>query len=161
MSAVISQCGLYRHRLERELSPVGLIIAAFGVNPSKADATINDATVNKWMGFGRRNGGRKLIVGNAHDYRATDVGELARVPTPVSAMNDIHLKAIIEDADILWPCWGSRNKLPRDLHTNLYRLKQLIIESGKPIMILGLTKSGDPMHPLMVGYDTPLIPWAP
>jgi len=159
MSAIISECGKYRYRLERELGPVGLIIAAFGVNPSKADAIIDDQTVNKWMGFGRRNSGRKIIIGNPHGYRATDVNELAGVSDPVGPDNWEHLRQIIADADILWPCWGSRNKLPQELHTNLYRLKQLIFESGKPVMILGLTKSGDPKHPLMLGYDTPLIPW--
>lgn len=159
MSAIISEDGLFRYRLERDLGPVGLIIAAFGVNPSTANATENDPSLNKWMGFAKRNGGRRLILGNPHAYRATDVRELARVSDPVGPDNEAHLRAIITDADILWPCWGSRLKLPPSLHTNLYRLKQMIFESGKPVMILGLTKSGDPMHPLMLGYSTPLIPW--
>ena len=31
--------------------------------------------------------------------------------------------------------------------------------SGKPLLCFGLTKSRDPKHPLMLGYDTPLIEW--
>ncbi len=29
----------------------------------------------------------------------------------------------------------------------------------KPIMTFGLTNSGDPKHPLTLGYDTPLVPY--
>jgi hypothetical protein len=32
--------------------------------------------------------------------------------------------------------------------------------SGKPVKHFGLTQSGDPKHPLMLGYDTKLIEWA-
>ncbi len=159
MSAIISADGLYRHRLEREVQANGIVAAYFGVNPSTADAEAEDATTRKWHGFSLRNGIRRYIAGNAHDYRATDVRELAKVSTPVSAMNEIHLRAIIEDADVLIPCWGSRAKLPPSLHTNLYRLKQLILDSGKPVKVFGFTNSGDPMHPLMLGYDRPLMPW--
>lgn len=159
MSAIISSCGHYRYRLERDSEAPGHTVAVFGVNPSTADATTDDATVRKWRGFAMRNGWTRIIVGNAHAYRAKNVGELKAVPDPVGPDNWTWLEKIIQQADVLWPCWGSRDKLPRELHTNLYRLKQMILGSGKPVVILGLTKTGDPMHPLMVGYDTALTPW--
>jgi hypothetical protein len=39
-------------------------------------------------------------------------------------------------------------------------LMQVLLASGKPVLHFGTTKSGDPLHPQMLGYATPLIPWA-
>ena len=53
MSAVISDCGAYRYRLDRDVDPLlgGPVYAFFGVNPSTADADIDVATVRKRRGF--------------------------------------------------------------------------------------------------------------
>ena len=54
MSAVLSPCGQYRFRLERTISMEGPVYAFFGINPSTADANLDDATVRKWIGFCKR-----------------------------------------------------------------------------------------------------------
>lgn len=167
MSAVISPCGMYRYRLDRSLRPEndgGKVIAYFGINPSTADAQIDDATVRKWKGFTLRNGGERFIVGNVFSYRATDVKELARLVDTVPLRGDEHsqnLRAIIAEADILVPCWGAIGKLPMSLRAYPNSLLGLLLKSGKPIFTFGLTNCGQPRHPLMLAYDTPLIPWAP
>ncbi|MFH7094285.1 hypothetical protein ACHWI2_17055, partial [Klebsiella pneumoniae] len=66
---------------------------------------------------------------------------------------------IIRDADVLVPCWGSRTKLPKSLHVHLDRLLEQLVASGKPVLAFGVTGSGDPKHPLMLGYSTKLVPW--
>jgi hypothetical protein len=82
VSAVISPCGLYRYRLERHgLSGAGAV-AWIMVNPSTADATQDDATIRKVIGFTERMGGGWAIVGNKFAYRATDVRELRRRRRP-------------------------------------------------------------------------------
>lgn len=159
MSALLSPCGKYRHRLEREVQPTGIVAAFFGVNPSTAGETEDDATTRKWIGFSLRNGIKKYLVGNPFDYRAVDVRELAKVSEPVSPQNLEHLMRIIADADVLIPCWGSKDKVPPTLRFHLVRLKRYIFESGKPVKIFGLTASGDPKHPLMLSYSTPLTEW--
>jgi hypothetical protein len=159
MSAIISECGTFRYRLEREVQLSGLVIAYFGVNGSTAGAVENDHTVRKWIGFTRVNGGSRFIVGNAFGYRATDVNALAHAADPVGPENDSHLARIIADADLLVPCWGSRQKLPPRLRHRMDDLRDLLFASGKPVKIFGLSKSGDPLHPLMLGYNTPLIEW--
>lgn len=58
MSAIISECGLYRVRLERDLGRAGPAVAILGVNPSTADATANDATIRKDIGFGAAKDGQ-------------------------------------------------------------------------------------------------------
>ena len=159
MSAIISKCGMYRYRLERDVQPEGLVFGYFGVNGSTATATEDDHTVRKWIGFTKVNGGRRFIVGNAFAFRATDVRELATMVDPVGPENEIHLERIIRDADVLVPCWGSRTKLPKSLYVHLDRLLEQLVASGKPVLAFGVTGSGDPKHPLMLGYSTSLVPW--
>lgn len=162
MSAVISPCGLHRYRLDRNLWPVnsgGKVFAYFGINPSTADATFDDATVRKWRGFTERNGGERFIVGNVFSYRATDVHELARAQSPQGPGFWAELVQILAEADILVPCWGSRSKVPERLRPQIDGLLELLTASGKPVMHFGLTSGGDPKHPLMLAYSTPLRPW--
>jgi hypothetical protein len=161
MSAVFSTCGKYRHRLDREIQAEGKVALFVGVNPSTAGAEAEDQTTGKWRGFSLRNFIRRYIVVNPFDYCSTDVRQLAKVSAPISADNLVHIMAAIAEADILIPCWGSRDKLPKELRHHLIRMKNTLFESGKPVLIFGLTKSGDPMHPLMLGYDTQLTPWTP
>lgn len=158
-SAVISACGLYRHRLDRAVQERGLVIAYYGVNGSTADEIENDQTVKKWFGFTLRNDGRKFIVGNAFGYRSKDVKLLASVDDPVGPDNAMHLQAIISEADIHVPCWGNRGKVPQRLHHHFDQLEMMLRQSGKPIKIFGLTKKGDPVHPLMLSYSIKLMDW--
>lgn len=158
-SALISDCGKYRWRLERHVQENGLIFAYFGVNGSTATAVEDDQTVKKWRGFSERNGARGFVVGNVFGYRATDVNELASVADPVGAENAAHIQQIISDADVLVPCWGARGKLPKRLRKHLDDLMAVILASGKPVKVFGLTTSGDPLHPQMLGYATPLVPY--
>jgi len=162
VSAVISPCGLYRYRLEREVCPSregSKVFAFFGINPSTADAALDDATVRKWRGFTARNGGHRFIVGNVFSYRATDVRELKTVAAACGPDHMDHLRDIIEAADVLVPCWGASGKVPGALHHVIVNTLILLQLSGKPLLHFGLTASGDPKHPLMLGYDTPLLPW--
>lgn len=171
MSAVISTCGLYRYRLERALHPTvvdlsqpselrGKVVAFFGVNPSTADASVDDATVRKWIGFCRIWGVPRFIVGNVFAYRATNVRELAKVEDPFGDEIGEHTTAIMDEADILVPCWGRIDKVPPRLQFAFDILMEALMCSGKPVMCFGHTKAGDPKHPLMLGYDTRLIPWS-
>lgn len=157
-TAVISDCQNYRYRLTRELGLFGdKVFAYFGVNPSTADATIDDRTVSKWIGFTERNGGSRFIVGNVFAYRATDVKELSTAKDPIGPDNDNHILQIISEADILVPCWGSRNKIPPALQFRLDEVLSMLSQSGKPVLTFGLTQSNDPKHPLMLPYTTDLV----
>lgn len=161
MSAVISPCGMYRYRLERTVAMEGPVYAFFGINPSTADASVDDATVRKWIGFAKRWGASRFIVGNVWPLRSTDVRRLATATRwlDIGRENQRHILAMATEADVLVPCWGGREKVPRIMHNEIDDLAALLLGTGKPVMHFGLTKSGDPKHPLMLGYDTPLTPW--
>ena len=161
MSAIFSPCERYRYRLEREVQPEGITYAYFGINPSTADAVLNDATVRKWIGFTLRNGGRRFIVGNVFGIRSKDVKRLA-AHTVASAQGPDwakHFDKIIEDADVLVPCWGASGKIPRHLRDELDNVLARLVASGKPVKHFGVTACGQPLHPQMLAYATPLIPW--
>lgn len=156
-SAVFSPCGLYRHRLDREVQEHGITIVYCGVNGSTATADAEDQTTKKWRGFTLRNGGARYIAINPFGYRATDVRVLASVADPVGPLNEQYVSQALAEADLIVPCWGNRAKVPERLRHHFSAMLKKMRATGKPMKCFGLTSSGDPMHPLMLGYDTPLV----
>lgn len=160
MSAVISPCGLYRYHLSRSIGMGGRRVTFIGVNPSTADAHVDDATVRKWVGFARRWGFDRIDVVNLFAFRATDVRQLAGEADPIGPLNDDYIDKHVQAADLVVPCWGNRSKLPIPLRGRALDIEHLIrTRAIGQTKCLGLTGSGDPRHPLMLGYDTPLEAW--
>lgn len=154
---------LYRYRLERNLGRAGPVVALLGVNPSKAGAEVTDPTITKDIGFGSRLGWGRLIKGNLFARVSTDVRGLRESLTnpidPIGPENDIHLRQIMEDADIVVPCWGPTAKVPKGLRNRWRKVARIADELGKPLWCFGVAQDGQPRHTLMLAYATPLIPW--
>ena len=161
MSAVISPCEQYRYRLERFASPHATVTAVIMVNPSTADATVDDATIRKLIGFGRANEWGHIIVGNLFAYRATDVRELGKVPDPVGPENDDHLIKIMAEADQVVFAWGPISKVPKMRRNRWMDVAGIAHGSGlDPVCIGPPARCGHPKHPLMLPYSSPIIPWS-
>lgn len=159
MSAIISDCGMYRYRLERHgLSGSGAV-AWIMVNPSTADATQDDATIRKVVGFSERMGAGWAIVGNKFAYRATDVRELRTARDPRGPENNEHLLQIMRAAPTVIAAWGPLSKLPKHLRNRWRTVAEIAEHAGARLMCLGTAQDGQPRHPLMLSYDTPLIEW--
>lgn len=161
MAAIFNRDRTRRHLLERRIQDIGPVVGFFGVNASTADGKNEDQTTRKWNGFCHANGFSRYLVANPFDLIATDVTKLASHPQPCSRVNAKYIKRVLDEAEILIPCWGNRGKLPRNLWPALDELKAKIFATLKPVLIFGLTQSGDPKHPLMLPYSTPLIEWRP
>lgn len=162
MNAVISDCGRYRYRLTRSVDMGSRVVAFVGINPSTADAATDDATVRKWCGFARRWGFDRIEVVNLFALRSTDVRALAAAEDPVGPLCDEHLVAAIGAAEWIVPCWGNSTKVPGRLRDRVPAVAHLLRIRRPPassLLCLGTTRGGDPRHPLMLGYDTPLEPW--
>lgn len=160
--ATISECGLYRTDLFRVVgvpTEMPIEILYVGVNPSTAGLLINDHTITKLCEFTKRSGAFRFSIVNLFAYRATDVKELATVPDPVGRWNNKAISDAMARADIIVPMWGSRNKLPKVLRPRIDEVVDGIRRSNKLVMTFGFTKTGDPKHPLMLGYDTKLTLW--
>jgi len=162
MGAIISDCGLYRYRLERPDVFGDFATAVIMVNPSTADATRDDATIRKLIGFRNRKGWGHLIVGNLFAYRATDVRELSGVADPVGPQNDEYLHEIFRAVHRVVFAWGPVIKQPRDWRGRWKRVHEIARFHGHaPVCIGEPAKDGHPKHPLMLAYEMPLIAWQP
>lgn len=78
MDAAISDCGTYRYWLARRLSMGERAVAFVGINPSTADATKDDPTIRKCVGFAQRWGYDWLYMLNLCAFRST-AGNARRV----------------------------------------------------------------------------------
>lgn len=159
MSAIISPCGKYRYRLEREGHGPGAT-AIIMVNPSTADASQDDATIRKLRGFGATHHWGRLIIGNLFAYRATDVRELGKVADPIGPENDDHLIRILAECDQVVVAWGPVAKQPRNQRNRFQNVLSLINGAClEPMSIGEPAKCGHPCHPLMLPYARTLQPW--
>jgi len=159
MSAIFSDCGFYRWRLERDLGREGPTVALLGVNPSTAGAVVNDQTIRKDIGFGAVHGWGRIIKGNKFGWCAKDIKALRAAPDPIGPENDAHLEQIMRDADVVVACWGPLAKLPKELRRRWYKVARIADAVGKPLWCFGTAQDGQPLHTLTLAYSTPLIPW--
>lgn len=162
MSAIISECGRYRYRLERNFTMFdgNGSTAIIMVNPSTADADVDDATIRKLRGFGDRNKWGRIIVGNLFAYRATDVRILGKIADPIGPENDDHLMKILAECDQVVCAWGPISKQPKRQRNRYQNVLTLIKNAGlDPFCIGEPAKCGHPKHPLMLPYSSPIIPW--
>lgn len=160
-AAVISDCGLYRYRLERDVGPSRIVASVIMVNPSTADGEVDDATIRKLMGFARRHDIGRVIVGNLFAWRATDINALRTASDPIGPDNDSHLLQIMREASLHIVAWGPLAKLPRQLRTRWREIDAIADRVGASLKCLGIAQDGHPRHPLMLAYDTPLVGWQP
>lgn len=161
MTAIISPCGRYRYRLEREGAGEGST-AVVMVNPSTADATADDATIRKLRGFGERYAWGRIIVGNLFAFRATHIRDLVAAVDPVGPANDEHLAAILGEADRVVFAWGPLAKQPAH-HRNRWRVVEdhALGLRKQPLALGEPCADGQPRHPLMLPYSAAPRPWRP
>lgn len=157
-SAILSDCYRYRYRLER--GPQGANqTAIIMVNPSTADALMDDHTIRKLKRFGEIHDWGRLIVGNLFAFRSKNVKDLRSASDPVGPDNNHRLRMMLEEVDRVIVAWGAIGKLPKALQGR-WREVVAMIPEGTPVLSIGYpTNSGHPMHPLTLGYSLPIIPW--
>lgn len=155
-SAVISDCGTYRYTLTREWERDDKTSRFLGcvfvmLNPSTADAEVDDPTIRRCIGFANREGYNHLTVVNLFAFRATNPKDLpADMRVAEGPENYRHVHAAVERAGLVICAWGAGmpgNQRHR-LHPEMYR--------EGPVWCLGKTKGGHPRHPLYVRADQPL-----
>jgi hypothetical protein len=157
--AVISKDGLYRYLLWRQLTPdVHHRCIFVMLNPSTADALIDDATIRKCVGFAGRWGFGAVDVCNLFALRSRDSKALLTAKDPEGIDNDAFVADAIRKASrVVW-AWGQHS-------SGVQKLVQvrLATEGGFGHLVprpcqagtLGRCLNGAPKHPLMLGYQTP------
>lgn len=157
--ATFSADGRYRQLMRRWLGPEfpERYILFIGMNPSTADASVNDPTCAREWAFARREGFDAMVKANVGDYRATDPKMLlASGVEAVSPDNLPTIRKAAAGADRVVLCHG---KLNRALAPAGKGLVDALREDGVPLWCFGTNGDGSPKHPLYLRADTPLIPF--
>lgn len=152
--AVLSSCGRYRYRLTRQWSTEAPPATFVMLNPSTADASVNDRTIVRCMGFARSWGFGGLAVVNLYGFRATRPEDLWRAEDPVGPENDAFLQQAVEEARAdgtpVVAAWGA--------HARRERVEAFMSWAG-PVHALATTKAGQPRHPLYLPATAELSRW--
>lgn len=152
-SAVLSPDGAYRYLLARRWGsgPRALFV---GLNPSTADAAVDDASTRRMVGFARAAGCGSLSLVNLYAWRSTSPVALRQVTDPIGPDNDTWIMAAAEVAELVVAAWGS--------HAAQGRAATVLQLLGcVPVWCLGQTKDGHPRHPLYLPARTPLEAYRP
>lgn len=152
--AVYSGCESYRYFLGRTWDD-GPRLLYIMLNPSKATELANDPTIERCERRARALGYGAVGIVNLFAWRETSPQLLRRADDPVGPDNDAQITAAVDWADHTLAAWGVHGD-----HLNRHH-DVLSLLDGTPLFTLGLTKYGQPRHPLYVSYATPLQPWQP
>lgn len=167
--ACFSECEQYRFWLSRVWDtrfPEPRMVAFIGLNPSCADADVDDRTVRKCQTLARSWGYDGMYMLNLFPYRATNPADMREHYLPdvqtvadaivISVSVDTNYQHILDVAgkiDKLVCAWGTNGSF---LKADRCLLKRL---NGHALYHLGLTKHGHPRHPLYLKNSVQPILW--
>lgn len=149
-SAIISECKKYRYRLERSWPEGNQSEKACFImlNPSTADATQDDPTIRRCIGFAKSWGYGGLIVVNIFAYRCTKPIELWCQEDSIGKDNDGYILDAAKECNGAVAAWGSFAWKNRHSF-----VRNLLVKNKISLYCLGLTKGGAPKHPLYLRAD--------
>lgn len=165
--ATFSSCRTWRYKLWRIWDTAKPPLVMLMLNPSTADETANDPTVERCERRAYAGGFAGLIVMNIFAICATDPDDMKAAGDPVGPENDDHIGQVLALATLAaaggqalaWKIcagWGIHGS-----HLGRDRVVSALFErAGVPLYCLGVTASGQPRHPLYVGYSVPFQPWS-
>lgn len=155
--AVLSACGTYRYRLWRVWDDCRPAMVWVMLNPSTADATEDDPTIRRCVGFAEREGFGGIDVLNVFALRATDPKELLTHPDPFGPDNETWLLGCRRRHMMSHLVMGFGAILSKRLRPHYARAWCCV--AGNDPHCFGVTKDGWPRHPLYLRADAPLVPW--
>lgn len=152
--------GPYRYWLMRQWGKVSPWMTFVMLNPSTADAIVDDPTIRRCMGFAHREGYGNMYVFNLFAFRATNPDDLED-----AGASGIDVVGPSNEALLYDELMGCSNKV-----VCAWGAHPLAVEGGRkfvdmaasnqtPLFCLGTTKSGAPRHPLYIKGDQPLVPY--
>ena len=148
--ARFSECGHYRYLLVSEFGGDSTCVFIM-LNPSTADGNEDDPTIRRCIYFSKREGFGRLEVVNLYAYRSPSPTELVLTGDPVGPGNNYEIEGALLRASLVVAAWGNRADPVR-----VHEVANLIDRFGKPVKCFGLTKLGNPRHPLYSSSKAPL-----
>ncbi len=159
--AWLDAASLYRFLLWRTWGDGGRLVLFMCLNPSTATAYKDDPTVLRLTRRAEMRGYDGLLVANLFAWRATDPFDLESVRWPSSpvefpAANDEAIIAAHRLAEMTVCAWGT-GQMQRE---SCERVRHLLhLAQPRPLYHLGLTKDGQPRHPLYLSYSVEPQVW--
>lgn len=173
--ACVSECGRYRTWLARRDPMFAGRWAVFVMlNPSTADAEVDDPTIRRCRGFAARAGCTNFGVVNLFTVRSPDPKALFEADDPVGPEADDALERVFryldneaaatlvgEKPDLVICAWGACPGAAPDWFRTLRRdriaaVRQRAEDGAWRLHCLGRTADGSPRHPLYVRGDAAL-----
>jgi hypothetical protein len=144
---VLSACRLYRYTLWRDWIGGEGYAMFIGLNPSTADER-DDPTIRRCVALAMSWGYSALCMTNLFAFRTTSPKLMKAAADPIGPDNDTWLESAALSASIVVAAWGVHGGfMGRDFH-----VRNLIPR----LHHIGLTRAGQPRHPLFVlGTATP------
>lgn len=150
--AVLSACGTYRYSLTREWSGGPRMLFVM-LNPSTADASVDDPTIRRCISFARREGMGAIDVVNVFAFRTTSPKVLFSAGCNiVGPDNQEHVRRALARASRVVVAWGAHP-------VSASPIPAVIAGANQWRWCLGTTRDGSPRHPLYVRDDQPLVLW--
>jgi len=118
------------------------------LNPSTADASQEDPTIRRCVGFARSWGYGALAIVNLFALRSTDPRALYAHATPVGERNDAFIAAQATISDLVIAAWGVHGA-HQDRGAAVLRMLRREVK----VRCIGVTKDGHPKHPLYLRGD--------
>jgi len=153
--AVYSKCEAYRYSLTRTWDAAGSRVLFIMLNPSTATEVQNDPTVERCERRARALGHGAFRVCNIFAYRATDPRNMRAQVDPIGPGNDAAILEALDWTQTTIAAWGSHGE-------HMCRgdaVAALLREAKVQTLHLGLTKGGQPKHPLYIGYKVQPVGW--
>jgi hypothetical protein len=153
--AIFSDCGRYRYILQRRWA-AGPAVVFVMLNPSTADETRNDPTIERCERRARAMGLAGVRIVNLCAFRAVRPADLWHAADPEGPANAGHVLRACHGAGMVICAWGVHGaRVGRG-----ERMRTALAEGSLDLWHLGLTKGGQPRHPLYVGYRVQPTRWA-
>jgi hypothetical protein len=154
-AAFESPAKVYRYELTRTWNPAWPAITWIMLNPSTAGAHTDDPTIGKITRFSRRWAAGGIIVVNLFAYRSAEPAYLRQAADPVGDLNDAFIDHVCAPGRVTVAAWGAHGALGGRGEQVAARLRARDVR----LCCLGLTRGGQPRHPLYVSGSTPLQPY--
>lgn len=152
--ATFSTCRKYRYALWRIWDADKPLVMFIGLNPSTANETEVDPTIESVIRISKYNGYGGFYMMNTFPYVSTIANELIAIAnSEESRMNDAWLNNISKKCKDVVFAWGNF-KVVKDLKRDI-ELQQMFPNAK----CITRNKNGSPGHPLFKKGNTTLINW--
>lgn len=151
--------GPYRYTLSRVWDEAGDRALFMMLNPSTADASVDDPTIRSCRRLSKVFGCGGFVAVNLFAWRATEVADLVAAhrlgDDVVGPLNDDAIAHAAPSARVIVAAWGA-NAARDFVRERAEQVLTTILPARRTVYCLAHTRGGHPLHPLFASSDLEL-----